>query len=223
VGELAASIAHEINQPLSAILTNSEAAMRWLARDAPDVKEARDALARIVRDARRAGDVVERIRALVKKAPPQIEAFDLNNAIDEVVTLTRGALQNDRVSVDTELPTLPPAQGDRVQLQQVVMNLILNGIEAMRAVQDRPRELRIRSRAGDANTLLVAVEDSGPGLDPAKSTRIFDPFFTTKPSGMGMGLSISRSIVEAHGGRLWASPRSPHGAVFQFSLPSVAS
>jgi C4-dicarboxylate-specific signal transduction histidine kinase len=222
VGELAASIAHEVNQPLTAVLANSEAALRWLARKPPNLKETRAAVKRIVRDAGRAGDVIKHIRALLQKDRPQHVDLDLNDAIREVLTLTRGEQQRRGVSVETKLfPRLPRVRGDRIQLQQVILNLVVNGIEAMGAVSDRPRTLHIRTEVAEHDDALVAFEDSGVGLDPDMAERIFEPFFTTKPSGMGMGLSISRSIVELHEGRLWAAPASPHGTVVQFKLPSA--
>jgi PAS domain S-box-containing protein len=222
IGELAASIAHEINQPLTAVVANGSAALRFLARDPPNIAEAREALSSIVKDANRAGDVIGRIRAVLRSDKRDHVALDVNHAIREVLALTGGALQVRGVSVQTELPAgLPPALGDRVALQQVVMNLILNGADAMSSVTDRQRIIRIGTQIDADGTMLVAVEDSGTGLDTAIADRIFDPLFTTKPNGMGMGLSICRSIVEAHGGRLWASPASPNGAVFRFTVPTV--
>jgi PAS domain S-box-containing protein len=220
MGELAASIAHEINQPLAAVITNSDAALRWLANHPPNLEETREALKRTIRDANRASEVIKRFRALLTKDKPERLAVDINDAVNEVLLLTRSEQQRHQIKVETELAQdLPPVQGDRVQLQQVMLNLILNGIEAMSTVADRPRVLRIRSRMSDTGGLLVAVEDTGVGIDPANMDRLFNPFFTTKSGGMGMGLAISRSIVEAHGGRLWATPASPHGTVFQFTLP----
>jgi PAS domain S-box-containing protein len=222
-GVLAASIAHEINQPLAAIVTNSEASLRWLGNDTPNFEEATDALNRIVRDAARASRVIQHIRALVKEDKTEHVQLDLNEVIDDVLVLIRGQLQHRRVVLRTELAeSLPPVFGDRVQLQQLIMNLVVNGIEAMSALTDRQREVVIRSEVTKTGNVVVSVEDAGIGLDPAMSERLFDPFFTTKSGGMGMGLSISRSIAESHGGRLSVSPRSPHGTVFRFTLPSRA-
>jgi C4-dicarboxylate-specific signal transduction histidine kinase len=216
MGELVASIAHEINQPLAAIATNGSACLRWLDRDQPELDEARSAASRIVGDARHAGDVIRGLRALVSKSGPQLTQLDINDAIREVLALTRGELQRHGVVLRTDLVTDDrPIFGDRVQLQQVLLNLIMNGVEAMSAVADSPKALAITSRTIETGDVCVTVEDIGPGLDPATSDRIFDPFFTTKPSGMGMGLAICRSIIEAHGGRLWAAPNLPQGAVFQ--------
>ena len=223
MGELAASIAHEINQPLAAVVTNGNAALRWLARDTPNLEETRDAITRLIKEANRASDVIGRIRTLLRKDKPEHVALDINDAIREVLILTDGAMQSRGVSVRADLSVaLPRIDGDRVQLQQVVMNLVINAADAMSSVADRPRILRIESRLDPGGSALVAVEDSGIGLDAGLVERIFEPLFTTKPSGMGMGLSICRSIVEAHGGRLWASPGSPHGAVFRFTVPTAA-
>jgi signal transduction histidine kinase len=220
MGELAASIAHEINQPLAAVVSNADAALRWLAKDAPDLLRARDSVTRIIRDANRASDVIKRVRALLSKDEPEYAAFDINEAIREVLALLRGTLRSHHISLKTELfPGLPLVRGDRIQLQQVVMNLVINGVEAMAPVTGGPREIAIKSGVAGAGNVMVAAEDTGPGLDPAATERIFDPFYTTKPAGMGMGLSISRTIVEAHGGRIWASPRVPHGTIIQFNLP----
>jgi C4-dicarboxylate-specific signal transduction histidine kinase len=222
MGELAASLAHEITQPLSAIVTNSNAGLRWLNQDEPDLDEVRAALSRIVRDGARAGDVIRGLRALAKKTGPELARLDINDAIHEVLALTRSELQRHGVVLQTDLLTGGrPVVADRVQLQQVLMNLIMNGIDAMRAVADRPRVLAISSEPAEPDGVLVAVADTGSGLDPAVADRIFDPFFTTKLQGMGMGLSICRSIITAHGGRLWASPGVPCGTVFRFTVPRV--
>ena len=195
--------------------------MRWLAAQPPDLEEARQALDRIVKDGNRAGDVIGRIRALVKKAPPRKDRVDINEAIREVIELTRGEAVKNGVSVQTQLADgLPLIEGDRVQLQQVILNLIINAIEAMSGDSDGPRELLISTATGRPDGVLVAVRDSGPGLPPASLERLFDAFYTTKPGGLGMGLSICRSIIEAHGGRLWASANLPRGAVFQFTAPA---
>jgi C4-dicarboxylate-specific signal transduction histidine kinase len=221
LGELMASIAHEVNQPLAAVVTNAQACLRWLALETPRLDEARAAVERIVRDSNRASEVIQRIRALVKKTEPQMVALDLNDVIREAISLEQREMLSQRVSLRTELASvLPPVRGDRVQLQQVVINLVMNALEAMAPVTDRPRDMLIRSHQDDANEVLVAVRDSGMGIDSANAERLFNAFFTTKPSGMGMGLSISRSIIAAHGGRLWVSPNPDHGATFQFTLPS---
>jgi len=220
MGEMTTSIAHEVNQPLSGIVTNASACLRWLAGDAPNLEEAREAARRIIRDGNRASEVIGRIRALAKKAGTEKERMDLNAAIQDVVALTQGEVRRNGVLLRTELAgDLPPVLGDRVQLQQVVLNLVLNGIEAMSTVGDRPRELVIQTQRGDVDQASVTVQDSGVGLDPKGGERIFDAFYSTKREGMGMGLSISRSIVEDHGGRLWALPREGPGATFQFTVP----
>jgi len=219
MGEMAASIAHEINQPLAGIVTNANASLRWLAGDAPNLDEAREAIRRIIRDGSRAGDVTRRIRALFTKTCAAKERLDINEAIGEVVVLAGSEMRRNRVILQMELAAdLPPVVGDRVQLQQVVLNLILNGIEAMTTVPDH-RELVIRTQRGESDDeVRVAVQDSGIGLDPLSQGQIFDPFHTTKPGGLGLGLSISRSIVEGHGGRLWAVPNDYRGSTFQFTL-----
>ena len=223
LGELTASIAHEVNQPLSAIVTNAKAGRRILASPAPDIEDVRQALTEIVEAGTRAGEIISHIRALVKKGAPQKSPVDINLVIQEVLNLIPGVLENQHVSLEMELrPSLPAVLGDRVQLQQVVLNLIMNGIEAMSAIPDRPRALVIRSDARESG-LEVTVQDSGIGLDPPNIDHIFDTFFTTKPNGMGMGLSICRSIIEAHRGRLWASQDpAVQGATFRFSLPAGA-
>jgi PAS domain S-box-containing protein len=223
LGELTASIAHEVNQPLSAIVTNANASRRILASPAPDIEDVQQALTEIVEAGTRAGEIISHIRALVKKGAPQKTPVDINLVIREVLDIIPGVLEKQHVSLEMELwPALPPVMGDRVQLQQVVLNLIMNGIEAMSAVPDRPRALIIRSDARESS-LEVTIQDSGTGLDPRNIDHIFDTFFSTKPSGMGMGLSICRSIIEAHRGRLWASQDSAaQGATFRFSLPAEA-
>jgi C4-dicarboxylate-specific signal transduction histidine kinase len=221
MGELAASIAHEVNQPLSGIVTNANAGLRWLAGEFPNLEEARGSIARIIRDGKRAGDVVAQMRALFKKAGTPKEWLDINEAIEEVVVLTQSETRRNKVGLRMELAaSLPAVMGNRVQLQQVIMNLILNAIEAMSTVEDRKRELLIRSQRGAGDEVRVAVQDSGMGLDPLNAERIFDAFHTTKPAGLGMGLSISRSIVQSHGGRLWATPNDGFGTTFQFTLES---
>jgi C4-dicarboxylate-specific signal transduction histidine kinase len=219
MGELSASLAHEVNQPLAGIITNANASLRWLAGESPNLNEARDAIRRIIRDGTRAGDVVSRMRTLFKKARAAQERLDINDAIEEVVILTQSEVRRNKVALRTELATdLPPVVGDRVQLQQVLMNLILNGIEAVSTVKERPRDLVIRTQRSEGEQVRVAVQDSGIGFDPMMVERIFDAFHTTKPGGLGMGLSISRSIVENHGGRLWAILNDGPGATFQFTL-----
>jgi PAS domain S-box-containing protein len=220
LGELAASIAHEINQPLAAIVADAEASLHWLAADPPDIDSVREALAGVATDGHRASAVIQRIRALCRRTDPQRERLDINDIIREVVLLARHEVLGHRVSLRTDLASaLPTVLGDRVQLQQVMINLVINGMEAMAPVTDRPRELLIRSQHED-DQVLLAVQDSGTGIDPDNADRMFAAFFTTKPSGMGIGLSISRSIIEAHGGRLWASRNAGPGATFQFSLPT---
>ena len=223
LGEMTASIAHEVNQPLSAIVTNANACRRILASPAPDIEDVRQALTEIAEAGTRAGEIISHIRALVKKGAPQKSPVDINLVIQEVLDIIPRVLENQHVSLEMELRTaLPPVLGDRVQLQQVVLNLIMNGIEAMSAVPDRPRALFIRSDARELG-LEVTVQDSGIGLDPRNIDHIFDTFFTTKPNGMGMGLSICRSIIEAHRGRLWATQNpAVQGATFRFSLPATA-
>jgi PAS domain S-box-containing protein len=222
MGELTASIAHEINQPIAAIVMNGSAGLRWLNKDEPDVEEARSALTRLVNEGKRAGNVIRGLRALVKKSVPEMATFDINDAVQEILALNRSDLRRNQVSVHTDLfPDQTLVRGDRVQLQQVLLNLIKNAAEAMSAVTDRAKVLEIRGQITGTGEALIAVEDTGPGLDPIAAERIFERFFTTKPSGMGMGLSISRSIIEAHGGRLWASARSPHGTAFQFTVPTA--
>jgi C4-dicarboxylate-specific signal transduction histidine kinase len=220
MGELAASIAHEVNQPLSGIVTNANTSLRWLAGESPNLEEAREAIRRIIRDGNRAGDVVAQMRALFKKAGTPKEWLDINQTIEEVVVLTQSETRRNKVGLRMELAAgLPVVMGNRVQLQQVMMNLILNAIEAMSTVEDRKRELLIRSQGG-GDEVRVAVQDSGMGLDLLNAERVFDAFHTTKPAGLGMGLSISRSIVESHGGRLWATPNDGFGTTFQFTLDS---
>jgi C4-dicarboxylate-specific signal transduction histidine kinase len=219
-GQLTASIAHEVNQPIAATVTNAQAALRWLDARPPDLDEVRQALARIVRDAYRAGDVIGRIRDLIKKAPPRTNSVDMNEAVREVIELIRGEAVKNGVSLQMELGKgLPLIKGDRVQLQQVVLNLIINAVQAVGAVADGAREVLITTAQADPNGVLVAVKDSGPGLAPASLERLFEAFYTTKPGGLGMGLSICRSIIEAHEGRVWVTANLPQGAVFQFTLP----
>jgi PAS domain S-box-containing protein len=224
VGELAASIAHEINQPLAAVATYAAAALLWLLHDPPNFERAREALQHTIHEGERAGKIVSRVRALVKKAPPRTEAVDIDEVILEVLDLSRNELRRNGISIRTQLAAGKPlVRGDRIQLQQLVLNLILNAVDAMSEPGTSPRKLTIASRRGESNQVLVEVRDSGRGFLAETMERIFDPFFTTKIDGMGMGLSISRSIVVAHGGRLWATANQPRGAVFQFALPAVES
>jgi PAS domain S-box-containing protein len=220
MGQFTASIAHEVNQPLAAALTNAETALRWLARQAPDLEQTGQSIERIISDAKRAVAIVSRIRDFSKKAPVRKEAFEVNEAILEIVRLTRSAMSDNGILVKMQLSEgLRPILGDRVQLQQVILNLIMNAIEAMGEGSQGSRELLISSSVAESSSVLVAVSDSGPGLPGASPERIFDAFYTTKASGLGIGLSICRSIVEAHGGRLWATPNEPQGAVFRMMLP----
>jgi C4-dicarboxylate-specific signal transduction histidine kinase len=220
MGQLTASIAHEVSQPIAGIGASGRAALLRLSNERPDLEGARQSIERVIRDANRAGDVIARIRDLIKKAPPRKESFDMNEAIREVIALTRSEAVKNRVSVQTQLAAgLPLIEGDRVQLQQVIMNLIVNAIEAMSSIGERSRELLIGTRKDASSGVVVAVQDSGPGLNPESVDRLFDAFYTTKPEGMGMGLSICRSIVEAHGGQIWASRTSGSGATVQFTLP----
>ena len=224
MGELAASIAHEISQPLAAAVTYGNGALRWLAQTPPNLEETRTALKGIVEAGSRAGEVIGRIRDLLKHRKPEYVTLDVNEAIRDVLALTGSALRSRSVTVQTMLAEdLPLALGDRVQLQQVIMNLTINGADAMGSVTDRPRVLRVESKADVEGSIQVTIGDCGTGIEEAIHHRIFDPLFTTKPAGMGMGLSICRSIIQAHGGRLWASPGTPHGTDFQFTIPSARS
>jgi len=221
LGALAASISHEVNQPLAAVVTNADACAIWLASDPPNLEEARQAADAVAREGTRASEVVRRIRALFTKTVPEKTRLDMNDLIREVCALMHAEAAHNRVVLALELaPDLPAVSIDRVQMQQVLANLMQNGIEAMSGVEGRPRRLVIRSERREAGEVSVAVEDSGVGIDPKDATRIFDAFFTTKARGMGMGLSISHSIVEAHGGRLWAAANRDYGATLQFTLPA---
>jgi len=223
MGELTASIAHEINQPLAAIVASGNACRRWLASDQANLDRARDSVDRIIKDAHRASEIIARIRSMTRKTPPAQLPVEINDVIADVLGFARGELLAKGVSVRLALlGDLPSIIGDRVQLQQVVLNLVINAVEAMAAIPDREPVLAITSQRADDGSLIVTVEDSGLGLDATNPERIFDAFFTTKPGGMGMGLSISTSIVEAHGGRLWASPGLPHGTAFHFTLPATS-
>jgi signal transduction histidine kinase len=221
IGQLTASIAHEVKQPIAAARNNAVAGLRFLNKSPPDVAEVREALTCIVGDSDRASDVVDRIGSLVKKAPPQKEVVDLNAVIQEVTALTRSEAFKTGVMVSTQLAAeLPRIQCDRVQLQQVMLNLIVNAIQSMSGVEDGNREVHISTTRIDPEGVCVAVRDTGHGLRPESLPRLFEPFYTTKPDGMGMGLSICRSIIEAHGGRLWATSCEPRGALFQFTIPA---
>jgi signal transduction histidine kinase len=240
LGELTASIAHEINQPLSAVVNNANAGLRWLSGESPNIDEAREAIRRILRDGNRAAEVISKTRALFKKAPMTKDQFDINEAVEEIVTLTQSEAQRNRVLVRTRLDgNIPLVLGDRVQLQQVVLNLLINAIEAVSEMSEGRREVSVSSQKGrgdagepreqdtghhdaaeaESTHVLIAVRDSGRGLDPTALEHLFDAFYTTKPHGLGMGLAISRSIIEAHGGRLWAKANAPQGAIVQFALP----
>ena len=220
MGQLTASIAHEVNQPIAATVTNAQAALRWLRAQPPDLGEVFDSLSRIVEDGKRAGNDIAGIRALINKVPPRKDRFDLNEAVLETIALTRSEVLNHGILLQTEFASrLPMVEGDRTQLQQVILNLILNAIEAMSGLDEGRRELRVTTETEADGGIRVTVRDSGPGLDTADVERVFTAFYTTKPEGMGMGLAICRSMVEAHGGRMWASANEPRGAVFQFTLP----
>ncbi len=222
MGELTASLAHEVNQPIAAAVTNANTCLRWLTRDHPDVEEARAAASRIVKDGTRAGEIISRTRLLFEKGAPQHELVDVNEVIGEMIVLLRGETTRYSISVRTELAAdLPQVMGDRVQLQQVMMNLIMNSIDAMKDA-DGTRELAIKSQRTENDRVLVSVDDTGMGLPPQQADQVFSAFFTTKPHGTGMGLRISRSIIESHGGRLWAADNSPRGASFCFTLPTKA-
>lgn len=222
MSELATSIAHEVNQPLAAIVTNGAAGMRWLAAEPPNLERARDSVTRIIHEGNRASEVIKRIRALSKKAPLQKAVLEINDVIQDVLLLVGTELAKNRVLLACDLkPDLPRVFGDRVQLQQVLLNLIMNGIEAMAGLSQKPGKLLIKSETTKDGQVLVSVRDSGMGVDAPNLEHVFEAFFTTKPEGVGMGLSISRTIVEAHGGRLWASPNDGAGATFQFTLPAT--
>jgi C4-dicarboxylate-specific signal transduction histidine kinase len=219
MGELTASLAHEVNQPIAAAVTNANTCLRWLTREHPDLEEAREAASRIVKDATRAASIVSRVRLLFKRSAPQRELVDVNEAIREMLVLLRSEAARYNITVRLDLAAdLPQIMGDRVQLQQVLMNLMANSIDAMKEV-DGARELAVKSRSTEKEGVLVSVSDTGVGLPPQQADQIFNAFFTTKPHGTGMGLRISRSIVESHGGRLWAADNSPRGASFHFALP----
>jgi C4-dicarboxylate-specific signal transduction histidine kinase len=220
LGELSSSLAHEITQPIGSARNNARAALNFLDRQPPDLGEVREALGCVVGDADRAGNIIDRVRDHIKKAPPRKYRFDLNKAINEVIVLARSAIAKNGVSVQARLAEgLASVEGDRVQLQQVLLNLVLNAVEAMSAVDEGTRDLLISTEQSQTNGVLVTVRDSGPGVDPEHIERVFEAFYTTKPSGVGVGLSICRSIIDAHGGRLWADANEPRGVAFQFTLP----
>jgi signal transduction histidine kinase len=221
MGELTASLAHEVNQPIAAAITDANTCLRWLSRDQPDLEEARAAASRIVQDGRRAGEIVNRVRLLFKKGTLQPELVDLNEIIREMMLLLYSEATKFTVLVRAELAAdLPQVTGDRVQLQQVLMNLMMNSIDAMKEV-DGTRELTVKSQPGENGQVLILVTDTGEGLPPEQPDKIFNAFFTTKTHGTGMGLRISRSIIESHGGHLWAADNAPRGATFQFTLPAT--
>ena len=223
LGELAASIAHEVNQPLAAIVADADAGLNWLAGTDPRLDNAREALAAIANEGNRAAEVVQRIRQLAKKTPPRKTSIDLNHVIQDVVLLLRAELGRHHVTLTLDLASeLPLVLGDRIQLQQVLLNLTMNAIDAMATVADRSRELVIRASQSDRDHVMIAVQDTGVGIAANNLDHVFSAFFTTKASGMGMGLSISRSIIESHGGRLWATPNPTHGATFHFAVPVAA-
>jgi C4-dicarboxylate-specific signal transduction histidine kinase len=223
LGELTTSIAHEVSQPVAAMIARADACARWLAAEPPDLAEARASLESIAADGKRMREVIARVRALTKRQAPRRDTVDINHEIREALALTEGERRRHGVALRTELArTLPPLAGDRIQLQQVLLNLIVNAMEAMSGVNDRARDLTIASRPDGANAVLVEVRDCGTGLDAQSVERVFEAFYTTKPEGVGIGLSISRSIINAHGGRLSASANAPQGAVFRFSLPAAA-
>ena len=222
LGELTASIAHEVNQPLTATLINGNACLSWLAAEPPNLEEANRAVERIIGDAARASDVIARVRGLFKKSPPQKQRVNINDVVRDTIALTRNEIETNRVALKLNLANdLPPVWGDRIQLQQVVLNLVLNAIEAMHDARTASPELLVITAQEGAHDVLVAVHDGGHGLDAAKMVQLFDAFYTTKQDGLGMGLAISRSIIEAHGGKIWAEPNNPRGAVFRFLLAAA--
>ena len=222
LGELTASIAHEVNQPLAGVVSSANACLRWLDSQPPDTEKARQSVDRIIRDANRASDVVGRVRSLAKKTSPQKAWLNINEMVLEIVSLMEKEIEQNQVSLATRLSNdVPQVFADRIQLQQVILNLIMNAVEALSAISDGSRYLFISTEKDKSDGVFLTVGDFGPGLDPEKLEQIFDAFYTTKREGMGMGLAVSRSIIEAHSGRLWATPNDPRGAVFQFTLPQV--
>jgi C4-dicarboxylate-specific signal transduction histidine kinase len=221
IGQLSASIAHELKQPLSAVVTNGGATLRWLARNQPEIEEAKQAVKRIIKDANRASEVLSRIHRLVKKERLRTDTLNVNDAILEVIPLIHSEAVKNGVTVQRQLTDrLPSIQGDRIQLQQVILNLMVNAIQAMSGLTEGIRELHIGTESAEEEGVRIGVRDTGPGLSAENLQRLFEPFYTTKPNGMGMGLSICRSIIEDHGGRLWATGLQPHGALFQFTIPA---
>jgi PAS domain S-box-containing protein len=224
MGELAASVAHEVNQPLTAVVTNGDAGLRWLSQSPPNVDEAQKAMEEIVRQGHRASEVIARIRAHLRKTEPNISNLNPKELIEEALSLTRQKVEEHGVTVAVQIPSnIPSISGDSVRLQQVLVNLILNALEAMAAREDGAHELLVTSHRQGTNEVVIAVHDSGTGIDPGHMDQLFRPFFSTKDTGLGMGLAISRSIVEAHGGRLWATSKEKRGATFQFSLPTTGA
>ena len=220
LGELTASLAHEVNQPLAGIVSSADACLHWLAAQPPNVDKARRAIERITRDAKRASDVVARVRNLAKKAPLQRTWVDINETVEETTSLATRELSQNNVSRETQLAeNLPQILADRIQLQQVILNLIINACEALTAADDEFRKLSL-STAREMDGVALTIRDTGVGIDPQQIETVFEAFHTTKPGGMGMGLAVSRSIIEGHGGRLWAEPNEPRGAIFKFSIPS---
>jgi C4-dicarboxylate-specific signal transduction histidine kinase len=218
--QLTASIAHEVNHPIGAVIMNAETAARWLARRPPNLEKAMQLIDRIIDDGKRAADIIGRVRDFSRKGPVRKENLEINEAILEVLGMTSAAMSENGVLAKMQLTKgLPQVFGDRVQLHQVILNLVMNAVEAVRAVSPGSRELSISTSEAEPGRVLVAVGDSGPGLPQANPEQIFDAFYTTKPSGLGMGLSICRSIVDAHGGRLWAVSNQPRGAIFYMTLP----
>jgi PAS domain S-box-containing protein len=221
LGEMSASIAHEVNQPLAAIVNNAEATVRWLGRDVPDLEEARAAIGRVVKAAHRGGEVIRRVRDFSKKADPQMTQLQINEVVEEALSLVQHEALRHEVAIQFELASgLPPVRGDRIQLQQVIVNLAVNGMEAMSTIRERERMLIVHTQPDESDRVLVAVKDAGVGIEPENLNRVFSAFHTTKQGGLGMGLSICRSIVEAHGGRLWACSNSGPGMTFQFVIPA---
>jgi C4-dicarboxylate-specific signal transduction histidine kinase len=221
IGQLSASIAHELKQPLSAVVTNGGATLRWLARNQPEIEEAKQAVKRIIKDANRASEVLSRIHRLVKKERLRTDTLNVNDAILEVIPLIHSEAVKNGVTIQRQLTDrLPSIQGDRIQLQQVILNLMVNAIQAMSGLTKGIRELHIGTESAEEDGVRIGVRDTGPGLSAENLQRLFEPFYTTKPNGMGMGLSICRSIIEDHGGRLWATGLHPHGALFQFTIPA---
>jgi C4-dicarboxylate-specific signal transduction histidine kinase len=224
MGAMATSIAHEVNQPLAAVVTNGNATLRWLAIEPPDLEEARKAVNRIIRDAVRASEVIQHTRTLLKKSPPHKHTLDINEIAQETVALAQYEIQKNKIFLETRFSNeLPTVEGDKIQLQQVLLNLLMNGIEAIKAATGGEAQLSVETRPCEEDNILVAVKDSGIGFEAGNLERIFESFYTTKKEGMGMGLSISRSIIEAHGGRLWAAANETKGATFQFTLPIKTS